>query len=240
MTDVDTVAVLGAGDMGHGIAELAALHGYQVRLRDVDDSVVDEGLDQIAWSLDKLADEGRIDEATADQALDRLTGTTSLEDALAEVDLVVEAVPEELSLKQEVFAEAEELAPGDAVFATNTSALRPTEIGADLTDPSRVVGMHFFNPVLLMDLVEVIPAEHATPAAVETVEDVAERLGKTTVTLRKDTPGFVTSRLVGAFVRTAIRAWEADLASKEQIDAPSSTRPASPWGPSNWPTPPAR
>lgn len=231
MSEVDTVAVLGAGDMGHGIAELAAMNGYTVTLRDIEQDLVDEALDKIEWSLGKLAERDEITDEQADASLERISGTTELPEAVGEADLVIEAVPEDLSLKQKVFADVEQHAPDDAVLASNTSTIRITEIGEKLEDPSRLVGMHFFNPVLLMDLVEVIPSETATDEAVATVEEVSEQIGKTTVTLSRDTPGFVTSRLVGVWTGTAQMALEAGMADKETIDAAMKFGAGFPMGP---------
>jgi len=231
MVKVDEIAVVGAGDMGHGIAELAALHGFQVSLRDIDEDIVEQALDEIAWSLDKLAGQGEIERSHAEDALDRVTGTVDLDEALADADLVIEAVPEDLVLKRSVFADVEAAAPVDAVLATNTSTIRPTEIGAKFDDPPRLVAMHFFNPVLLMDLVEIAPSETATDDALATVERVAERMDKTPITLERDAPGFVTSRLISVWIGSAVWAMEAGAGSKEQIDAAMKSEEGFPMGP---------
>lgn len=231
MPQVDTIAVLGAGDMGHGIAELCALNGYTVTLRDIEDDIVQDALDKVEWSLGKLSEKGEITDEIAEDAFSRISGTTDLAQAVSDVDLVIEAVPEDLSLKQKVFADVEQHVPDDAVLASNTSTMRITEIGEKLEDPSRLVGMHFFNPVLLMDLVEIIPSDTATDEAVETIEEVSDTIGKTYVTLDKDTPGFVTSRLAGIFVGAAIEAHEQGMASKEEIDAAIKFKAGFPMGP---------
>ena len=231
MRDVRTIAVLGAGDMGHGVAELAAIRGFDVRLRDVSPDQLARAKDAIRASLDKLVAKSRLTREQADAALARISFTTALQEAVGAADLVLEAVPEKLDLKRLVFKEVEALAPPGAVLASNTSALRIREVGQDLADPSRLVGMHFFNPVLLMDLVEVIPSPATGPDALRAVEDVARRLGKTVVTLRKDTPGFVTSRLIGTWVGAAVLAHDAKLASKEAIDAAMRYRAGFPMGP---------
>ncbi|HEX2022525.1 MAG TPA: enoyl-CoA hydratase-related protein [Candidatus Thermoplasmatota archaeon] len=218
MTQVRVVTVLGAGDMGHGIAELAATKGFDVRLRDVSPEALERARGAIRASLDRLAARGRLTREAADAALARVRFTTDAAEALGEADLVVEAVPERLDVKQRALAEAEALAPR-AVLATNTSAIRIREIAAGLRDPSRLVGMHFFNPVLLMDLVEVVPGPASSRGAVTTVEETARRLGKTVVTLRKDTPGFVTSRLVGVWIGAAALARERKLGTTDEIDA---------------------
>ncbi|MHB8605364.1 MAG: 3-hydroxyacyl-CoA dehydrogenase/enoyl-CoA hydratase family protein [Thermoplasmatota archaeon] len=219
MKSVKTITVLGAGDMGHGIAELAALKGFDVRLRDVKQEFLDKALGKVRWSLDKLAEHHTISKAEADAAFGRISTAVDLGQALAGTDLVIEAVPENMELKQKVFAEVERLAPPGAVLASNTSTMRITEIGSKLADPSRLVGMHFFNPVLLMQLVEVIPGETTSKDALAAVEETARKFGKTVVTTHRDTPGFITSRLVGTWVGAAIVLAERGVATKEQIDS---------------------
>lgn len=231
MAEVRTIAVLGAGDMGHGVAELAALKGFDVRLRDVRQDVLDGAMRKVRASLDKLVQKERATREAADAAFARIRATTDLMEAVGQADLVIEAVPEKLDLKQRVFSEVEADAPAHAVFATNTSAMRIREIAGGLKDPSRLVGMHFFNPVLLMDLIEIIPGPATSAQALATVQEVSKRLGKTAVTLRKDTPGFVTSRLIGVWVGAGILAHESKLAEKEAIDAALRFKAGFPMGP---------
>lgn len=231
MREIKTVAVLGAGDMGHGIAELAALSGFEVRLRDVDQAALDRAMAKVRASLDKLVARQRATREQADAALARLRATTDLRAAVGAVDLVIEAVPEDLDLKQRVFAEVEQAAPEDAVLATNTSAIRIREVGSKLREPGRLVGMHFFNPVMVMDLVEIIPSPATRIDVVRAAESVAKRLGKTFVTLRADTPGFVTSRLVGTWVGAAVLCEEHKLGTREEIDAALRFKAGFPMGP---------
>ena len=231
MREVRTIAVIGAGDMGHGVAELAALKGFDVRLRDVDQGALDRAMQKVRASLDKLVAKSQVPREAADQAFARIKPTTDMMEAVGQADLVIEAVPEKLDLKQRVFAEVERDAPPNAVLATNTSAMRVREVGAALRDPARLVGMHFFNPVLLMDLVEVIPGPRSSPDAVDTVETVARRMGKTVVTLKADTPGFVTSRLIGAWVGAAVLCHEHKLGAREEIDSAMRFKAGFPMGP---------
>ncbi|HUR69524.1 MAG TPA: enoyl-CoA hydratase-related protein [Candidatus Thermoplasmatota archaeon] len=231
MPEVRIIAVLGAGDMGHGVAELAALKGFDVRLRDISDDVLQNAMKKVRASLDKLVAKQQATRAEADAAFARIKATTSLGEAVSSADLVIEAVPERLDLKQKVFAEVEGFAPASAVFASNTSAMRIREIGEKLRDPKRLVGMHFFNPVLLMDLIEIIPGPDTSPEALKAVQDVSKKLGKTTVTLAKDTPGFVTSRLIGVWVGAGVMAAEAKLAPMESIDAAMKFKAGFPMGP---------
>ena len=143
--DIETIAVLGAGNMGHGIAEVAALAGYEVRLRDINEELVESGYDDVEWSLGKLEERDQLSEEEADAALDRVTPVVELEDAVSDVDFVIEVVPEKMDIKQDVYREVEEYAPDEALFVTNTSSLSITDI-AEVTDrPERFCGMHFFN-----------------------------------------------------------------------------------------------
>lgn len=231
MAEVKTIAVIGAGDMGHGVAELAALRGFDVRLRDINQDVIANAMTKVRASLDKLVAKQQMSKDAADAAFARIKATTDLGEAVRGADLVIEAVPEKLDLKQRVFAEVEAAAGPDAVFASNTSAMRIREIGARLREPKRLVGMHFFNPVMLMDLIEIIPGPDTSNEAVKAARDVSKKLGKTTVVLTKDTPGFVTSRLIGIWVGAAIIASEAKLAEKEAIDAAMKYKAGFPMGP---------
>jgi enoyl-CoA hydratase/3-hydroxyacyl-CoA dehydrogenase len=231
MPEVRTIAVLGAGDMGHGVAELAALKGFDVRLRDINDEVLQNAMKKVRASLDKLVAKQVATKESADAAFARIKATTSLAEAVSSADLVIEAVPEKLELKQRVFGEVEGFAPASAIFASNTSAMRIREIGANLKDPKRLVGMHFFNPVLLMDLIEIIPGPQSTPEAVKAVQEVSKRLGKTAVTLKQDTPGFVTSRLIGVWVGAAVLSHEGKMASMEAIDSAMKFKAGFPMGP---------
>ena len=172
--DVETVAVLGAGNMGHGIAEVAALAGFDVNLRDIKEEFVQNGYDQIEWSLGKLAEKDQISQEEADAALDRVTPVVPVEDAVAEANLVIEAVPEKMDIKKDVYAEVEKYAPDHTVFASNTSSLSITELSEVTDRKERFCGMHFFNPPVRMQLVEVISGAHTDNETMDLVEDVAE------------------------------------------------------------------
>ncbi|QLG26916.1 enoyl-CoA hydratase/isomerase family protein [Halorarum halophilum] len=204
-SDVETVTVLGAGNMGHGIAEVAALAGYEVRMRDINEEFVGNGYDQIEWSLGKLAEKDQISQGDADAALDRVTPLVDVEEAVAGTDLVIEAVPEKMDIKKDVYADVEEYAPADAVFASNTSSLSITELSEVTDRPERFCGMHFFNPPVRMQLVEVISGTHTADGTLELVEDVAEQMGKTPVRVRKDSPGFIVNRVLVPLMNEA--AW---------------------------------
>ncbi|HVL48571.1 MAG TPA: 3-hydroxyacyl-CoA dehydrogenase family protein [Candidatus Thermoplasmatota archaeon] len=213
------VAVLGAGTMGHGIAQAAAQAGAEVALRDVEPAAVERGLSGIRRFLEKGVEKGKIMATDRDAALARIRGTTDLASALREADLVIEAVPEKLDLKRRVFAEVVDLAPEGSTLATNTSSLSIAAIAEALPekDRGRVVGMHFFNPVPIMKLVEVVRGPESSDDSVETALDLARSMGKEPIVVR-DAPGFATSRLGVAIGLEAIRMLEEDVASAEDID----------------------
>ena len=217
--DVDHIAVLGAGTMGHGIAEVAAIAGYSVALRDIEEELVSEGYEQIEWSLGKLVEHDRLSQEAADATLGRIDPVVPIEDAVADADVVIEAVPERMEIKREVFAEVIEHAPENTIFTSNTSGLSITDI-ADVTDrPERFCGMHFFNPPIRMDLVEVISGADTNEDTLELVEALAEDMGKTPVRVEKDRPGFVVNRILIALMNEAAWIVHTDEASMEAVDA---------------------
>ncbi|MFW6265465.1 MAG: 3-hydroxyacyl-CoA dehydrogenase/enoyl-CoA hydratase family protein [Halanaeroarchaeum sp.] len=199
LSDIEQIAVLGAGTMGHGIAEVAALTGYDVVMRDVEADLVDDGYAEIEWSVEKLAEKGIVDEDPA-TVLNRIETTTDLAAAVADADVVVEAAPENLDLKREIFADLDELTDETAILATNTSSISITNIAAATDHPGRVVGMHFFNPPVKMDLVEVVYGEETAAETAETIYELVEAMGKTPIYVRKDVNGFVVNSVLGPFV----------------------------------------
>ncbi|ELZ30145.1 3-hydroxyacyl-CoA dehydrogenase/enoyl-CoA hydratase family protein [Halorubrum distributum] len=219
LEDVQRVAVLGAGNMGHGIAEVAALAGYDVSLRDINDELVQNGYDQIEWSLGKLAEKDRIGDDEADAALDRVDAFVDLEDALDGADVVVEVVPEKMAIKKDVYDEVVEHAPDEAVFVTNTSSLSITELSEVTDRPERFCGMHFFNPPVRMDLVEVISGKHTSEDTLELIEGLAESMGKTPVRVRKDSPGFIVNRILVPLMNEAAWIVESGDATMEAVDS---------------------
>ncbi|WP_050032441.1 3-hydroxyacyl-CoA dehydrogenase/enoyl-CoA hydratase family protein [Halorubrum halophilum] len=219
LEDVQRVAVLGAGNMGHGIAEVAALAGYDVALRDIEEEFVQDGYDQIEWSLGKLAEKDRIGEEEADAALDRVETFVDLGDSLADADVVVEVVPEKMAIKKDVYDEVVEYAPEEAVFVTNTSSLSITELSEVTDRPERFCGMHFFNPPVRMDLVEVISGKHTSEDTLELIEGLAESMGKTPVRVRKDSPGFIVNRILVPLMNEAAWIVESGDATMEAVDS---------------------
>ncbi|WP_049931542.1 3-hydroxyacyl-CoA dehydrogenase/enoyl-CoA hydratase family protein [Halorubrum ezzemoulense] len=219
LEDVQRVTVLGAGNMGHGIAEVAALAGYDVSLRDINDELVQNGYDQIEWSLGKLAEKDRIGDDEADAALDRVDAFVDLEDALDGADVVVEVVPEKMAIKKDVYDDVVKYAPDEAVFVTNTSSLSITELSEVTDRPERFCGMHFFNPPVRMDLVEVISGEHSSEETLDLIEGLAESMGKTPVRVRKDSPGFIVNRILVPLMNEAAWIVESGDATMEAVDS---------------------
>lgn len=213
------VAVLGAGIMGAGIAQLAATHGHEVHLRDIADEVLDRARATIEHSLERLVRKDRLAEGDVAPTLARLTFTTDLRATVQAADVIVEAVPEVLSLKQEVLAEAVDLAPGHALIGTNTSQLSITSIGAALGDASeRLVGTHFFNPPVLMRLCELVRGLRTSTETLERARAFADSLDRTVVVCEKDSPGFITSRAYAMLRLECLRMLEEGVASAEDID----------------------
>ncbi|GAB5546005.1 MAG: 3-hydroxybutyryl-CoA dehydrogenase [Sandaracinaceae bacterium] len=227
---IQKVAVLGAGTMGHGVAQVCAMAGMDVWLRDLNDEVLARGVSGIEKSLAKLTEKGKISEADRDAARGRVQTTTDLKRAVAEADLVVEAIPEKMALKLETFAALGEHAPKHAILGTNTSSLSVTEIAGASGDPGRVVGLHFFNPVPLMKLLEIVRGLSTSDESVETARAFADTIGKEPIVV-KDFPGFATSRLGVILGVEAIRMLESGVASAEDIDKAMELGYRHPMGP---------
>ncbi|PSL06718.1 3-hydroxyacyl-CoA dehydrogenase [Haloactinopolyspora alba] len=211
------VAVIGAGLMGSGIAQVAATGGYDVVLRDVDDDTVRHGMATIEVSTGKLVQKNRLTDADRDAALGRITLTTEL-DAAADADVVVEAVFERVDVKRSVFAELDRVCGPDAVLATNTSAIPITTIAAATERPEAVVGTHFFSPVPMMALCELVRGQRTSDETLDSARTFAETVGKTCVVVNRDVAGFVTTRLISALVMEAVHLYESGVASAEDID----------------------
>ena len=212
------VTVLGAGTMGHGIAHVSALAGHEVVLRDIEASIIEDALGQIERNLRGGVERGKVTEAEVTDALDAITGETDLEASVASAELVIEAIPERLELKQDTFTAVEEAAPDGVLIATNTSSLSVTEIASVLDEPGNAIGLHFFNPPHIMQLVEVVTAEQTTADTLEQAQSFVEGIDRTPITV-KDSPGFASSRLGIAIGVEAIRMVQEGVASPEDIDA---------------------
>lgn len=230
MSTIDTVAVLGAGTMGHGIAQVSAAIGCTVRLYDVNEDAVQGGLDRILSNLEKGIARGKVTEEARVTTLGNLSAVTTISEAVTGADLVVEAAPESMDLKESIFSEVDATAPDHAILATNTSSLSIAQIAAVVKDPTRFVGMHFFNPVHIMALVEVVWGPETSDAARDTAVDFARRLGKEPIVV-KDAPGFASSRLGVVLGMEAIRMVEQSVASPEDIDKAMELGYRHPMGP---------
>ncbi len=215
--DIKNVGVLGAGTMGHGIAQVAAAGGLSVILYDIESGFLERARARIARSLERLVKHEKMTDAEASQARERIRTTLELEEACREADIVIEAIPEVLELKQKVFAQVDEFSPAHAILASNTSQLSVTTLAAATGRPDRVIGMHWFNPPPLMKLIEIVVAVQTSPETLETVKELSRRLGKTPVVCR-DAQGFITTRALTAFLVECYRIYEEGVASAEDID----------------------
>ncbi len=230
LDEVRTLAVIGAGTMGHGIAHVAALAGLRVRIQDALHGGAAAGIDRIAKHLAKGVELGKVSGAEREAAMSRLTAVEELGAACTGADCVIEAVPEILDLKRELFAEIDRTAPARALLATNTSSLPVAQIATVVRDASRLVGMHFFNPVHVMKLVEVVHHAGSAPDAVALAVGLATKLGKTPITVA-DSPGFASSRLGLAIGLEAMRMVEQGVASAADIDTAMKLGYGHPMGP---------
>jgi enoyl-CoA hydratase/3-hydroxyacyl-CoA dehydrogenase len=230
LADIEQIAVLGAGNMGHGITEVAALSGYDVVMRDIEADLVDDGYEDIEWSVETLAEKGIVDEAP-ETVMARIETTTDFESAVSNADVVIEAAPEQLDLKRDIFADLDDMAPDEAILATNTSSISITDIAAATDRPEAVVGMHFFNPPVKMDLVEVIYGEETSDATAETISDLVEAMGKTPIDVRKDVQGFVVNSVLGPFIDESAWMVSENEATIREADATMTLERGYPMGP---------
>ncbi|HUF70057.1 MAG TPA: 3-hydroxybutyryl-CoA dehydrogenase, partial [Longimicrobiales bacterium] len=229
MPEIRRVAVLGCGLMGSGIAEVAARAGYETQVREINEEFAQKGLARIRKSLDRAVDKGKLDVVERDTTLSRITTTTELKD-LASVDIVIEAVTEDLDTKNGMFGELDTLCAADTIFASNTSSLNIASMAAATSRPDRFVGLHFFNPVPVMKLVEVVRSIATSRDAYDRAFAFARTLGKEPVEAR-DTSGFIVNRLLVPYMLDAIRCLEAGLATTEDIDKSMTLGTGHPMGP---------
>ncbi|MEU5922365.1 3-hydroxyacyl-CoA dehydrogenase family protein [Streptomyces antimycoticus] len=211
------LAVIGAGLMGSGIAQVSAQAGWDVVLRDVTDEALRRGTDGIRASYEKFVSKGKLGAEEAERALGRITTTTDLE-AVADADVVVEAVFEKVEVKREIFGTLDELVKDDTILASNTSAIPITKIAAATRNPERVVGTHFFSPVPMMQLCELVRGHKTSDETLAAAREFAEGVGKTCIVVNRDVAGFVTTRLISALVVEAAKLYESGVATAEDID----------------------
>ena len=226
---IETIAVIGAGTMGHGIAQVAAAAGFRVLLNDVDRESLARGVSAIETNLAKGIERGKLTDEERDRTLQQIHGTTNLQ-SCATSDLIIEAAPEKLDLKKEVLRQLESASDHPFIFASNTSSLSITEIASSSKRPDAVIGMHFFNPVHIMRLVEIVVGKKTSTKTVDTVKSVGQRMRKEPIVV-KDVPGFASSRLGVVLGLEAMRMFEQGVASAHDIDTAMELGYNHPMGP---------
>ncbi len=215
--NIKSIVVVGSGTMGLGIAQVAAMGGFETRLYDIKEEQLQVARARIERNVNKGVELGKVAGDDAEAGLARLSTTTDLNQALALSDMMIEAIPERMELKQSLFGRADELMKSEAILATNTTGLSITEIGASTNRPDQVIGMHFFNPVHIMKLVEIIRSKKTSDDTFAATEAVSRKMGKETVEVN-ESAGFVTSRINALIGNEAFRMWEAGVAEPEDID----------------------
>ena len=228
--EIKNITVLGSGIMGHGIAQVSAMAGYNVVLRDIEQPFLDKAMEKIKWSLDKLVSKEKISENERDEIFSRIKPIVDLKDAVHDCDLVIEAVPEIMELKKKVYAELDKAASDQVVFASNTSTLPITEIANTISRPKKFIGIHFFNPPQLMKLVEVIPGKETSDDITNLTINFVKSVNKIPVTCRKDVPGFIVNRLFIPLVHEACYVMERQKIQQTEIDSAVKFRLGFPMG----------
>jgi len=228
--EIKNITVLGSGIMGHGIAQVSAMAGYNVVLRDIEQEFLDKAMGKIKWSLDKLVSKEKISENKRDEIFSRIKTIVDLNDAVRGSDLVIEAVPEIMDLKKKVYAELDKVANEQVIFASNTSTLPITEIANTVSRPEKFIGIHFFNPPQLMKLVEVIPGQKTSNDVTDLTINFVKSVNKIPVTCRKDVPGFIVNRLFIPLVHEACYVMERQKIQQMEIDSAVKFRLGFPMG----------
>jgi enoyl-CoA hydratase / 3-hydroxyacyl-CoA dehydrogenase len=230
MTTINKITVLGSGVMGHGIAQVAATVGYNIVLRDIEQSFLDNAMKKIQWSLGKMVEKQKLSQSDADSIYGRITPVVDLKEALKGTDLLVEAVPEDMGLKKKVYAEVDMYAEDKTLYASNTSTLPIGEMASLTSRPSRFIGLHFFNPPQLMPLVEVIPGHLTSSETVNLSLDLIRNIGKEPVLCKKDVVGFIVNRIFIPLIHEAAYSLDRDKAEMTQIDSAVKFKMAFPMG----------
>jgi enoyl-CoA hydratase/3-hydroxyacyl-CoA dehydrogenase len=230
VTEINKITVLGSGIMGHGIAQISAMAGFEVTLRDVDTKFLDSAMSKIKWSLDKLVEKQKITQAESETIYSRIHPVVDLKQALSGADLLIEAVPEDMELKKKVYLEVDKHSDSKTIYASNTSTLPISEISSLTNRSNRFIGLHFFNPPQLMKLVEVIPGITTDQQIIKVGIDFAKRVGKEPVLCRKDVPGFIVNRIFIPLIHEAAYCLDRDGPSMTQIDSAVKFRLSFPMG----------
>jgi len=217
--EVKKIAVLGAGLMGHGITQVAAQTGkYEVTMRDIEQKFIDNGMKMIRTSLQKFLSKGQITEQQMNESLARIHPTLDLKEAVSDADLIIEAAPENVELKKAIFREVDTYALAHAIIASNTSSVSITELASATKRPEQVAGMHFFNPPQLMKLIEIIKGAKTSDETIQTIQDVAKKMEKETVLVKKDSPGFIVNRILVPALNEAVALYWEGVADRDDID----------------------
>lgn len=230
LSTINKITVLGSGVMGHGIAQVSAMAGYNVVLRDIEQSFLDKAMEKIKWSLSKLVEKQKLSQADADKIFARIVPVVDLEQALKGADLLIEAVPEDMNMKKKVYTEVDSFAEPKTLYASNTSTLPITEIAALTSRPDRFIGLHFFNPPQLMPLVEVIPGGRTGNSMVEMAMGFVQKVGKQPVLCKKDVAGFIVNRIFIPLVHEAAYCLERDNVPMTTIDSAVKFKMSFPMG----------
>lgn len=230
MTEINKITVLGSGMMGHGIAQISAMAGFEVTLRDVDTKFLDSAMSKIKWSLDKLVEKQKITQADSETIYSRIHPVVDLKQALSGADLLIEAVPEDMELKKKVYLDVDKHSDSKTIYASNTSTLPISEISSLTNRSTRFIGLHFFNPPQLMKLVEVIPGITTDQQIVKVGMDFVKRVGKEPVLCRKDVPGFIVNRIFIPLIHEATYCLDRDGPSMTQLDSAVKFRLSFPMG----------
>lgn len=214
---INKVAVIGIGAMGSGIAYVSAWNGYTVKVRDISQELVDTGMNKIRQSVMTGIDKGKLSPVDGEKILRNITATTDLKEAAADADLVIEAIFENLNVKKDLFSELDSICPENTIFASNTSTISITEMASVTKRQEKFIGMHFFNPVPAMKLVEIVMGKKTSEETYKAVEDYSKRLGKQTVRA-EDSPGFIVNRILLPTLNEAMKLVDSGVATKEDVD----------------------
>jgi enoyl-CoA hydratase/3-hydroxyacyl-CoA dehydrogenase len=213
------ITVLGSGIMGHGIAQISAMSGYKVKLRDIEKQFLDRAMDKVKWSLQKLAEKNKITNDQVEEYYNNITPVVDLNESVKETDLIIEAVPEDYNLKRSVYKELDKITDSKTIYASNTSTLPITELSKLIDNPNRFIGVHFFNPPQLMKLVEIIPGTETDPAIIAEINNFVKKIKKTPIICKKDVAGFIVNRIFIPLVHEAAHCLYRDNISMEIVDS---------------------
>lgn len=230
MYKINQITVLGSGIMGHGIAQISSMAGYDVVLRDIEQSFLDKAMDKIKWSVNKLVEKQKINTEQAQQIINRIHPIVDLEQSLQNSNMVIEAVPEDLNLKKKVYQEIEKFATDEMIFASNTSTLPISEISSFTTRPDKFIGLHFFNPPQLMPLVEIIPGAKTNQEITDLAINFVKEVKKIPIVCKKDVAGFIVNRVFIPLVHEAAYSLDRSNSSMVDIDSASKYKMALPMG----------